>query len=42
MFYFLEVEIEPFAASLISETIATTFYLAVVFNRPQSDKEPTS
>jgi len=30
MFYFLEVEIEPFAASLISEAIATTFYLAVV------------
>ena len=30
MFYFLEVEIEPFAASLVSEAIATTFYLAVV------------
>ena len=30
MFYFLEIEIEPFAASLISEAIATTFYLAVV------------
>ena len=30
MFYFLEVEIEPFAASLISEAIATLFYLTVV------------
>jgi len=30
MFYFLEVEIEPFAASLISEAIATTFYMAVI------------
>ena len=30
MFYFLEVEMEPFAASLISEAIATTFYLAVI------------
>ena len=30
MFYFLEVEIEPFAASLVSEAIATTFYLAVI------------
>ena len=30
MFYFLEIEIEPFAASLVSEAIATTFYLAVV------------
>ena len=30
MFYFLEVEIEPFAASLVSETIATLFYLTVV------------
>ncbi len=30
MFYFLEVGIEPFVASLVSEAIATTFYLAVV------------
>ena len=30
MFYFLEIEIEPFAASLVSEVIATSFYLAVV------------
>ena len=30
MFYFLEVEIEPFAASLVSEAIATLFYLTVV------------
>ena len=30
MFYFLEVGIEPFAASLVSEAIATTFYLAVI------------
>jgi len=30
MFYFLEVEIEPFVASLVSEAIATTFYLVVV------------
>ena len=30
MFYFLEVEMEPFAASLVSEAIATTFYLAVI------------
>jgi len=30
MFYFLEIEIEPFAASLVSEAIATAFYLAVV------------
>ena len=31
MFYFLEIELEPFAASLISEAIATLFYIAVVF-----------
>ena len=30
MFYFLEIEIEPFAASLVSEAIATTFYLVVI------------
>ena len=30
MFYFLEIELEPFAASLISEAIATLFYIAVV------------
>jgi len=30
MFYFLETEIEPFTASLISEAIATTFYLVVI------------
>jgi len=30
MFYFLEIELEPFAASLISEAIATLFYLTVV------------
>ena len=30
MFYFLEIELEPFAASLISEVIATLFYLTVV------------
>ena len=30
MFYFLEVEIEPFAASLVSEAIATLFYISVV------------
>ena len=30
MFYFLEIELEPFAASLISEAIATLFYLSVV------------
>ena len=30
MFYFLEIELEPFAASLVSETIATLFYLTVV------------
>ena len=30
MFYFLEIEIEPFAASLVSEAIATLFYLTVV------------
>ena len=30
MFYFLEVELEPFAASLVSEAIATLFYLTVV------------
>ena len=30
MFYFLEIELEPFAASLISEAIATLFYLIVV------------
>jgi len=31
MFYFLEIELEPFAASLISEAIATLFYIAIVF-----------
>ena len=30
MFYFLEIELEPFAASLVSEAIATLFYLTVV------------
>ena len=30
MFYFLEIELEPFAASLISEAIAMLFYLTVV------------
>ena len=30
MFYFLEIELEPFAASLVSEAIATLFYIAVV------------
>ena len=30
MFYFLEIELEPFVASLISEAIATLFYLTVV------------
>jgi hypothetical protein len=30
MFFFLEIELEPFAASLISEAIATLFYIAVV------------
>ena len=30
MFYFLEIELEPFAASLISEAIATLFYLTIV------------
>jgi len=30
MFYFLEIELEPFAASLVSEVIATLFYLIVV------------
>ena len=30
MFYFLEIELEPFAASLVSEAIATLFYLIVV------------
>ena len=30
MFYFLEIELEPCAASLISEAIATLFYIAVV------------
>ena len=30
MFYFLEIELEPFAASLVSEAIATVFYLIVV------------
>jgi hypothetical protein len=30
MFYFLEIELEPFAASLISEAIATLFYIAIV------------
>jgi hypothetical protein len=30
MFYFLEIELEPFAASLASEAIATLFYLAVI------------
>ena len=30
MFYFLEIELEPFAASLISEAIATLFYISVV------------
>ena len=30
MFYFLEIEIEPFAASLVSEAIATLFYLTVI------------
>ena len=30
MFYFLEIELEPFAASLISEAIATLFYLIVI------------
>ena len=30
MFYFLEIELEPFAASLVSEAIATLFYLVVV------------
>jgi hypothetical protein len=30
MFYFLEIELEPFAASLVSEAIATVFYLTVV------------
>ncbi len=30
MFYFLEIELEPFVASLVSEAIATLFYLTVV------------
>jgi len=30
MFYFLEIELEPFAASLISEAIATLFYISIV------------
>jgi len=30
MFYFLEIEIEPLVASLVSEAIATTFYLVVI------------
>ena len=30
MFYFLEIELEPFAASLVSEAIATVFYLILV------------
>ena len=30
MFYFLEIELEPFAASLVSEAIDTLFYLIVV------------
>jgi len=30
MFYFLEIELEPFAASLASEAIATLFYFTVV------------
>ena len=30
MFYFLEIELEPFAASLVSEAIATLFYLIVI------------
>ena len=30
MFYFLEIELEPFVASLVSEAIATLFYLIVV------------
>ena len=30
MIYFLEIELEPFAASLVSEAIATLFYLIVV------------
>ena len=30
MFYFLEVEIEPFVASLVSEAIATLFYFTIV------------
>ena len=29
MFYFLDIELEPFAASLISEAIATLFYLTI-------------
>ena len=32
MFYFLEIELEPFAASLISEAIATLFYLTIVLS----------
>ena len=30
MFYFLEIELEPFAASLASEDIATLFYFTIV------------
>ena len=30
MFYFLEIELEPFAASLASEAIATLFYFTIV------------
>ena len=30
MFYFLEIELEPFAASFVSEAIATLFYLTIV------------
>ena len=30
MVYFLEIALEPFAASLVSEAIATLFYIAVV------------
>ena len=30
LYYFLEIQIEPFLASIISEIIATIFYMAVV------------
>lgn len=30
LFYFLEIEIEPFAASLISEILSTVIYMVIV------------